>query len=160
MKIMEGLNYMISMKKKLEIKDITVFNKENTKLSFCTYRRASKLVLRNSAFWKDKNSIRLLVNNDDRKRLRSEIFEKSDRICFICNERIPQGISPTIDHVIPKVKGGEDTIDNMKCCCRRCNFNKANMLMKDYVIDMRNNPKNYPWITEDRLFYLIENYVD
>lgn len=156
---MEDLNYMIIRTESIKIKEIIVFDKNNIKLSLCTYLRASKLVSRKSAFWLNKNSIKLLVDKNDRKKLRKEIVEKADRICFICNERIPEGTNPTLDHVIPKVKCGEDSIDNMRCCCKRCNSNKANMLMKDYIIDMKNNPKDYPWIAEDRLFYLIEHYV-
>jgi len=36
--------------------------------------------------------------------------------------------SGTVDHIIPKSKGGKDTIDNCVLSCRKCNSQKADTL--------------------------------
>lgn len=40
----------------------------------------------------------------------------------------------TIDHVIPRSRGGRDSKDNARCCCDRCNSEKSDMTIREYVI--------------------------
>jgi len=40
--------------------------------------------------------------------------------CFYCREQLPlEGAS--IDHVIPRSMGGDDTLDNVVACCKTLN---------------------------------------
>ena len=145
--------------KPVKIKNINVVDTDNRRLSVSTSLRADKLVKRGCALWLDEKSIKLLVNNNNRKNLKKEIVEEANRICYICNVYIASKLIPTLDHVIPKVKDGKDIKANLKCCCHRCNTDKAAMDISEYVMAMYDNPEIYPWITEDRLVYLIDTYV-
>jgi len=40
-----------------------------------------------------------------------------------------QQVLMTVDHVIPKSKGGRDNLDNQVPCCYQCNNNKGNSLL-------------------------------
>lgn len=52
--------------------------------------------------------------------LRERVFDvKGDR-CFYCGE-----VATTIDHFVPRSKGGSDDIANLLPCCRRCNCRKG-----------------------------------
>lgn len=53
--------------------------------------------------------------------------------CVYCGEE-----ANTIDHIIPRVKGGTDLPENLVGCCSRCNSAKSSM----DLIDFLNNPVN------------------
>lgn len=60
-----------------------------------------------------------------RKRKRRElIYQKSNGECFYCGHLIPPK-EATIDHLIPKSRGGRLTLDNIVLACRHCNSIKA-----------------------------------
>lgn len=74
----------------------------------------------------------------------ASLYEKNRKIvlaqeefCHICGEYVdkelktPHPGSPEVDHVIPKEKGGRDTLDNLKLAHRKCNRDKSDKL--DYV---------------------------
>jgi 5-methylcytosine-specific restriction endonuclease McrA len=48
---------------------------------------------------------------------------------------------PSMDHVHPKSKGGEDTWENTVTACRKCNSKKADQLLKDTSMKLRNIPR-------------------
>jgi 5-methylcytosine-specific restriction endonuclease McrA len=50
----------------------------------------------------------------------------------------------TRDHIIPKGKGGDDSLDNLVVACKRCNDNKGQFDPRD-----PNNPNQKP--TRDNL---------
>ena len=52
---------------------------------------------------------------------RRKIKERWDYECAYCGS----DDDITIDHVIPRAKGGMDTIENMVSCCETCNQDKA-----------------------------------
>lgn len=133
------------------IADITVYNKDNSLLAPCTSKRAFKLVRRKCAVWVANKTIKLLVNQQDRKRRREEIIKESGRICYICGKRIPDNIPITIDHVNPRSNGGTDSALNTKCACKRCNNDKKDRGIGEYVQHIKNNRHLYPYIRNDRL---------
>lgn len=47
----------------------------------------------------------------------------------------------TIDHVIPKERGGKDSWDNLVCCCHNCNRKKGNHTIKDVQISLLRRPR-------------------
>lgn len=56
--------------------------------------------------------------------------------CFYCNRYVYEqahDMEPkaTIDHYIPKSKGGEDKFKNYRLACARCNRNKGNSMPKE-----------------------------
>lgn len=45
--------------------------------------------------------------------------------------------APTIDHVLPQCRGGEDTPDNLLVVCSRCNSLKGGMTHGEYLAVMK-----------------------
>jgi 5-methylcytosine-specific restriction endonuclease McrA len=46
------------------------------------------------------------------------------RFCYLCKCEVTFK-SSTVDHFIPKSKGGPDKPKNYRLCCGPCNFNKG-----------------------------------
>jgi len=59
--------------------------------------------------------------NPDKRR---ELFERDKWICQYCGEKVSQQ-NATLDHFIPKSKGGDDSKDNLRTCCLLCNGIKS-----------------------------------
>lgn len=52
------------------------------------------------------------------------LFNRDDWSCQYCLKKLGRG-SVTIDHVIPKCKGGKTSWKNCVVCCKTCNKNKG-----------------------------------
>lgn len=59
------------------------------------------------------------------------ILMRDNRTCVYCGE-----YANTVDHVIPKSKGGEDSWENLVAACRDCNAKKANKVLDDFRPDL------------------------
>ncbi len=55
---------------------------------------------------------------------RHEIFERDKWICQYCGEEVNQQ-NATLDHYVPKSKGGDNSKENLKTCCLLCNSIKS-----------------------------------
>ena len=53
------------------------------------------------------------------KKLRLQVLRRDGYTCAYCSN-----VANEVDHIVPKVKGGEDTLDNCVAACRRCNVQK------------------------------------
>jgi hypothetical protein len=66
--------------------------------------------------------------SDDLSEHRDEVWAKSGGICWYCGIRMSLNVrSPiyfTIDHFVPKARGGTDEMSNLVPACARCNFRK------------------------------------
>ena len=62
---------------------------------------------------------------------RKNILKRDGHICQYCNNK---SNVMTIDHIIPKHKGGKDSWDNLVAACVPCNTKKGNKFLKDTVI--------------------------
>jgi len=67
---------------------------------------------------------------------RTNIYRRDDYKCIYCgsNENL------TLDHVIPKSKGGGNTWENLATCCSSCNVRKGDTLLEDTDMKMRHEP--------------------
>ena len=54
---------------------------------------------------------------------RSNILLRDDESCQYCGKR---GRDLTLDHIIPRSRGGQSTWENLVACCRACNGRKGN----------------------------------
>lgn len=62
------------------------------------------------------------TSNSDAKRLwRKHIKESWENKCAYCGSED----NLTLDHIIPRSKGGEDSTNNVICCCHSCNQSKG-----------------------------------
>lgn len=59
------------------------------------------------------------------KKLRLQILARDNHTCAYCG-----GEATTIDHIIPKAKGGSDTESNLIACCRTCNTLKSDKALQ------------------------------
>lgn len=136
-------------------KTIAVFSPDNKYLSHCTWKRALGLLQSGRAIRLDATTIRLKQTKRERIKKKHDIIAESKRICYICNTHIPEDEIATIDHIIPKSRDRRaDVYDNMRCCCNRCNNDKGNMKLSEYVKHILDNREKYEYITDKRLDYL------
>ncbi|MGG3467335.1 HNH endonuclease [Neobacillus pocheonensis] len=58
-----------------------------------------------------------------------EIVLQRDRyVCKYCGGR-----GNTIDHIIPRSKGGKTSLDNCVCACMKCNNEKADLKLEEFL---------------------------
>jgi len=71
------------------------------------------------------------TSSAEAKRLwRSKIKEEWDYECAYCgSER-----NLTIDHIVPRAKGGTDFTKNCLCACHSCNQDKGHTPMEDWYL--------------------------
>ncbi|MBC7235554.1 MAG: HNH endonuclease [Chloroflexi bacterium] len=55
---------------------------------------------------------------------RRTVMIRDNYTCQYCGDQPPKA-NLTIDHVIPKVRGGETTWENLVCACKVCNLRKG-----------------------------------
>jgi len=79
----------------------------------------------------------LLVNlielspRNARRKFRQSIFESWEWKCAYCDKELDTK-SATIDHIVPKFKGGHNVKSNMVCSCSKCNRSKGSVLLEDW----------------------------
>ena len=79
----------------------------------------------------------LLVNlielspRNARRKFRQSIFESWEWKCAYCDKDLDEK-SATIDHILPKFKGGHNVKSNMICSCSKCNRSKGSVLLEDW----------------------------
>lgn len=57
---------------------------------------------------------------------RSGVLRRDGRRCVYCQAR-----GETVDHVVPRSRGGTDSWENCVACCVRCNTRKADRLLDE-----------------------------
>lgn len=62
--------------------------------------------------------------------IREYLLEKWGRQCVYCNAK---GAPLQIDHVIARSRGGSDRVSNLTLACERCNQNKGNRELSDFL---------------------------
>jgi 5-methylcytosine-specific restriction endonuclease McrA len=62
------------------------------------------------------------------KKFKQKILVRDNYTCFYCGE-----YGNTVDHLLPKSKGGKNTNENCVCACEDCNFRKDNMTMEEFL---------------------------
>ena len=102
----------------------------------CTSCAADALVVANrkqSRICKSRRRARIKSLKNDRIDP-MEIFEAADWVCYLCGNPTPKKLrgtydnrAPELDHIQPIAKGGTHTVDNVACCCRKCNNIKGDI---------------------------------
>ncbi len=73
----------------------------------------------------------------DRKLTRLEIFNRDQQTCQYCGKETRQ---LTLDHVIPRYRGGQHTWENVVSCCIACNRRKAGRTPEEARMKLRQPP--------------------
>ena len=63
-----------------------------------------------------------------------EVIEAYGSICYLCGLHLQRN-QVTIDHVIPFIRGGDHTLDNVRPCCKSCNSRKGGRLLSELDLD-------------------------
>lgn len=77
--------------------------------------------------------VRKYINHHSKVALtRDNVFKRDNYQCVYCDDYWPKNFL-TIDHVLPRSKGGKDTWDNMVTACPKCNGEKADLLVEEFT---------------------------
>jgi hypothetical protein len=69
---------------------------------------------------------------------RANIILRDEEICQYCGKHFRE---LTLDHVIPRSRGGQSTWENLVASCRACNGRKGNRLLKDAGMHLIRQPR-------------------
>lgn len=69
-----------------------------------------------------------------REKQKQKLLGNSKKECVYCGKA-----SDTIDHIIPKSKGGKDIPENIVDSCKSCNSSKSNKLLHEFLNDSKDN---------------------
>lgn len=61
-----------------------------------------------------------------RASIRWQVFERDDFRCVACGASALDGAILHVDHILPRSKGGADSIENYQTLCQTCNIGKSN----------------------------------
>lgn len=109
---------------------------------------------------KQQNIVRFTRNN---------IFLRDRYTCQYCNFQFPL-LHLTMDHVVPVVKGGPKTWENIVTACRPCNLKKGGRTPDEAGMKLRSRPNRPHWLpfmelnidftsSPDYIKILIRNYT-
>jgi 5-methylcytosine-specific restriction endonuclease McrA len=137
---------------------VLVLNATYEPINVCTVRRAVVLLLKekaeviersetvlrssNSTFTKPivirlVSYVRIPRDTHGRKITRRALFARDNWTCQYCGARA----NLTVDHVIPRSKGGTSSWDNVVASCAPCNRRKGDRLPPQVGMELRRQPR-------------------
>ncbi len=75
---------------------------------------------------------------------RRAVFARDQGKCQYCGKS-----AESIDHVVPRSRGGDHSWDNVVACCRRCNTYKSDRLLEETSLSLSITPAaptQYVWV--------------
>lgn len=138
------------------MRQVLLLNSSYEPLNICTWKRAIVLLLKGKAEAVERNNrtihsaegaetplpvvIRLLyyvkIPHKEIPLTRRNIMHRDHYTCQYCGKKADM----TIDHVIPKSRGGKDKWDNVVAACLRCNISKGNRTPKEAEMPLKKRP--------------------
>ncbi|HEX3892133.1 MAG TPA: HNH endonuclease [Terracidiphilus sp.] len=128
---------------------VLVLNASYEPINICGARRALVLVLKGIARTEEEHGttlhaqrtriampsvIRLLeyrrIPHQTRALSRKNILLRDRNSCQYCSVALPSA-ELTLDHVVPRSRGGSSTWENLVACCHACNRRKGNRLLSE-----------------------------
>lgn len=123
---------------------VLVLNASYEPINFTNWKRAVVLLLKEKAQVLSSRVIRLIeyvkipLNRIMiQKPTRALIYQRDDHTCQYCGSQKKL----TIDHIVPRSRGGQDTWENMVVACSACNTKKGNTLLEQTGMKLRRVPK-------------------
>lgn len=123
---------------------ILVLNASYEPINFTNWKRAIVLLMKNKAQALGKRVIRLinyiklpyekLMQN---RPSRSMIYKRDGHKCQYCGSTKQL----TIDHIIPRSRGGEDTWENLVVACMPCNTRKGDKFLEETNLTLNTVPR-------------------
>jgi 5-methylcytosine-specific restriction endonuclease McrA len=140
---------------------VLVLNSTYEPINVCTTRRAIVLILKGLARAEERHErvyhsaraslpmpsvIRLMEYKHipfERKSLsRKNILLRDHYTCQYCS-KVFNPAELTLDHVVPRSKGGSSNWDNLVACCKRCNNHKGNKLPEEVGMKLLKRPQSF-----------------
>ena len=138
---------------------VLVLNASYEPINVCNIRRATVLVLKERAEILERGEgalhserlvfqrpcvirliryVRVPRNVHRRKITRKAVLARDAWTCQYCGS---QGGGLTVDHVIPRSRGGESVWENIVASCAPCNRKKADLTPREARMHPRNRPR-------------------
>jgi 5-methylcytosine-specific restriction endonuclease McrA len=136
---------------------VLVLNANFEPLNVCTTRRALGLILNGKAEMLANgrgyvSTVRIRVPRPSVIRLgymiarprprvrltKREVFRRDNHSCQYCGRRSPR---PTIDHVVPRHRGGEHSWSNLVTACAACNLKKGGRALLEVRMALLRRPQ-------------------
>lgn len=76
---------------------------------------------------------------------RRNIYLRDNHTCQYCG-KVPKKEELTIDHVVPRSKGGKTTWENVVLACIKCNMKKGSKLVQEAGLKLLNTPVKPHWL--------------
>jgi 5-methylcytosine-specific restriction endonuclease McrA len=137
---------------------VLVLNATYEPINVCTVRRATVLLLKEKAEvvehanWRLRSEnlslprpvvirlvsyVRVPRDTHRRKITRRAVFARDRWECQYCGSRT----NLTVDHVVPRSKGGPSSWDNIVASCAPCNRRKGDQLLRHVNMSLRRQPR-------------------
>ena len=152
---------------------VLVLNASYEPINICAARRAIVLVLKGLANPEEMTSqtlhaarrqfpvpsvIRLLeyrrIPHQNRALSRKNILMRDRHACQYCG-RTGQSATLTLDHVIPRSRGGETAWENLVACCHECNNRKGSRTPEEANMRLARVPRPFSLHTSRHLIRLL-----
>ncbi|MBI1320988.1 MAG: HNH endonuclease [Candidatus Hydrogenedens sp.] len=76
---------------------------------------------------------------------RKNIFERDRHVCQYCKRKFSKA-DLTIDHVMPRSRGGRDTWENLVLACVKCNIRKGSRTPDEAHMPLLRRPAKPKWL--------------
>jgi 5-methylcytosine-specific restriction endonuclease McrA len=90
--------------------------------------------------------IRLLeyrrIPHQTRALSRKNILLRDRNTCQYCGVLLPSS-ELTLDHIVPRSRGGQSTWENLIACCHACNHKKGNQLLHECSMKLLREPRTF-----------------
>ncbi len=73
---------------------------------------------------------------------RAALFARDDHRCVYCGEQFPAE-ALTVDHVEPRVRGGDHSGGNVVTACAACNLRKGHRKLADFLAEDPGARRNF-----------------
>jgi 5-methylcytosine-specific restriction endonuclease McrA len=154
-KYLDFHKYLKGMKKQ-----VLLLNQDNTPLNIITISKAFKLLAKDKV-WVDESQecyevvsvskivkipkvlmLKYYVKLPFKKAApnRKNILKRDNYSCQYCGIDLCDKTA-TIDHIIPRSKGGSNTWVNLVAACKDCNLFKGNRTLKEAKMQLKSKPK-------------------
>ncbi|HLJ29205.1 MAG TPA: HNH endonuclease [Candidatus Angelobacter sp.] len=152
---------------------VLVLNASYEPINICAARRAIVLVLKGLAMPEEENGqclhaariamrvpsvIRLLeyrrIPHQTRALSRKNILLRDRNTCQYCGV-VMSSNDLTLDHVVPRSRGGSSTWENLVACCHSCNRKKGNHLLVEINMKLLKEPRPFTLHTSRHIMRMI-----
>jgi 5-methylcytosine-specific restriction endonuclease McrA len=152
---------------------VLVLNASYEPINVCAARRAIVLVLKGVAMTEEENGhflhstrlamrvpsvIRLLeyrrIPHQTRALSRKNILLRDRNSCQYCGAALASS-ELTLDHVVPRSRGGLSTWENLVACCHGCNRRKGNQLPHEANMKLIREPRAFNLHTSRHIMRLL-----